>query len=275
MNLSQPKYKRIYLVFLTLLLFSNNFLRAQTVLPKPNPPRLVVDNAGLLIPEQRAILEQKLDALSDSTSNQIAVVTIPTLQEGDAIYSIEDYANKLFRSWGIGGEKHNNGVLLLIVNSSSSTNPHGQIKIEVGYGLEGAITDVQSKSIIENDLSPNFKQGNYYQGIDQAINSLSAAAVGEYKVPQRQKGDGGSGLGTFIIIVIIIIVIIARSSGGGGGGVASRKGWGGMFWPMFFGGMLGGGGNNGGGFGGGGFGGGGFGGFGGGSSGGGGASGGW
>ncbi len=101
----------------------------------------------MLSPDQQNILEQKLDAFNDSTSNQIAVVIIPTLND----VPVEDYAVKLFRDWGIGGSKHNNGVLLLI-----AANDH-KIRIEVGYGLEGAITDVQSNDIIENDLTPNFK----------------------------------------------------------------------------------------------------------------------
>src|SRR5215471_16264443 len=96
--------------YLTVFIFLTGALSAQNVLPKPNPPRLVVDEANLLSPEQKQILEQKLDALNDTTSNQIAVVTIPTLND----VPIEDYAVKLFREWGIGGSKHNNGILLLI-----------------------------------------------------------------------------------------------------------------------------------------------------------------
>ncbi|HEY0299642.1 MAG TPA: TPM domain-containing protein [Arachidicoccus sp.] len=271
MNLSLSINKKTAFLVVIFLLCSvmNNY--GQGILPKPNPPRLVVDNAGLLIPEQRAVLEEKLDALNDSTSNQICVVTIPTLGDDN---DLEDYANKLFRSWGIGSKKNNNGVLLLIV--SDSTHQHGKIRIEVGYGLEGAITDLQSGSIIRNEMQPYFEQGNYYRGIDNAINSLSQAAVGEYKIPQQQDNDdsGYSGWGVFLIILLIIIFIIFRSRGGGGGGMGSGGGWSNILLPMIFSGGFGGrGSDDGGSFGGGG--GGGFGGFGGGSSGGGGASGGW
>lgn len=229
-------------------------LSGQNILPKPTPPRLVVDQAHLMIGEQQQILEQKLVALDDSTSNQISIVTIDSLNG----YAIEDYATKLFRSWGIGGSAHNNGILILV-----SSSDH-QIRIEVGYGLEGAITDVESKSIIDNDLTPNFKGGNYYRGFDQAINSLAKAAIGEYKIPRQKTNSSSGGGGIFIIIVIIIVVILLRSRGGGngGGGVANRGGWSNLIWPLIFSG--GGSGNSGG-----------FGGFGGGSSGGGGASGGW
>ena len=242
---------------------------AQDVLKPPNPPRLVVDNAGLLSPDQLQILERKLVAFNDTTSNQIAIVTINNLND----VPIEDYAVKLFREWGIGGAKHNNGVLILVSKEDR------QMRIEVGYGLEGAITDVQSKDIIANDLRPNFKNGDYYRGLDEAVNSLEKAAAGEYKERGKTADDQGGGGGNiigFIIILIIIFIIIGRGRGGGrGGGMMSRRG----ISPWIIASMLPGGGSwgrgggIGGGFGGGG--GGGFGGFGGGSSGGGGASGGW
>lgn len=268
--LREIKMKRfLYILFFA---FATINLSAQDVLKAPNPPRLVVDDANLLSPEQAHILEQKLIAFNDTTSNQIAVVTITSLND----VPIEDYAVKLFREWGIGGSKHNNGVLLLISKEDR------KIRIEVGYGLEGAITDLQSGDIIKNDLTPNFRNGDYYRGIDEAINSLEKAAAGEYKERGKTKDDddngGGGNIIGFIIILIIIFFIIGRGRGGGrGGGMMSRRGFNPWIIPTIF---PGGGswGRSGGGFGGGGFGGGGgggFGGFGGGSSGGGGASGGW
>ncbi|MDE1192474.1 MAG: TPM domain-containing protein [Arachidicoccus sp.] len=256
--------RRKHLYTLLIMLVCAIKLFAQDVLQPPYPPRLVVDNANMLIPEQRAILEQKLDALDDSTSNQIAVVTLHSIGDND----IDDYANKLFRTWGIGGKKNNNGVLILIVDSSSvSAYKNGQIKIEVGYGLEGAITDLISSEIIRNEMAPAFREGNYYRGIDNAVDALSKAAVGEYKIPQQHDNDDGGELIIFLVILVIVIFIIIRSRGGGGGGMGRSNGWSSMIWPIIFSG-----GGGGGGFGGGG---GGFGGFGGGSSGGGGASGGW
>ncbi len=212
----------LYLIFFITCAIN---LSAQNILPKPNPPRLVVDAAGLLSSDQQNILEQKLDAFNDSTSNQIAVVTVNDLDGDD----IEDYANKLFRSWGIGGSKHNNGILILV-----SKNDH-KIRIEVGYGLEGAITDVQSNDIIENDLSPNFKNGDYYRGIDEAVNSLQKAAAGEYKQRGTQKQDDGKGGNILGFIIIIIVIIIAISRGrGGGGGMMSRRGFGSWWIPAMF-----------------------------------------
>jgi uncharacterized protein len=262
-----------YLFSILFLLFASTGF-AQNILPKPNPPKLVNDAAGVLSAEQVAILEQKLVALDDSSSNQIAVVLIKSLDG----YEVQEYANKLFRDWGIGNKKTNNGVLIVAAIDDR------KVWIEVGYGLEGAIPDVTASSIYRNEIVPEFKQQNYYRGIDRAIDALTKAAVGEYKVKrERAKGeDGGNDIGgilKFIIIVIVVIIIIARGGGGRGGGMMSRRGAGGIAEALIWSSLLGGG-NRGssGGWGGGGFGGGGgggFGGFGGGSSGGGGAGGGW
>jgi len=253
-------------VLLTILFIcSLGSVFAQNLLPRPNPPVLVNDEAHVLSDYDRNTLEQRLDAFDDSTSNQIAIVTIPTLND----YPIEDYANKLFRSWGIGTKKNNNGVLVLV-----AVNDH-KVRIEVGYGLEGAIPDVTASDIIANDISPAFKQGNYYSGLSSAVESLAKAAAGEYHQRRERDDDNGGGSGWlgFIIIAVIVIIIIARSGRGGGGMMGSRgSGW--FIWPLLFSNFGGGGRSSGGSWGGGG-GGGGFGGFGGGSSGGGGASGGW
>jgi uncharacterized protein len=256
------------------------FCQNPTIPPRPNPPRLVNDLADVLQPEQRDELERKLVALDDSTSNQIAIVLIKTLND----YPIEDYSVNLFRSWGIGNKKTNNGVLIV-----AAMDDH-KVRIEVGYGLEGAIPDITANDIIYNDIAPNFKTGNYFRGLDIATDDLSKAAAGEYHTARQRNNnndedDGGNGIGIFIIIIIVIIFIIFRGGRGGrGGGMISRRGYGGLG-PLFWASMLGssnrgwgsnsgGWGGGGGGFGGGG-GGGGFGGFGGGSSGGGGASGSW
>lgn len=259
--------KRLVLILIALLGLQT--LMAQNILPKPNPPRLVNDAAGVLSPEQREILEQKLVALDDSTSNQVAVVLIKSLND----YPIEEYALKLFRDWGIGNKKTNNGVLLIAAIDDR------KIRIEVGYGLEGAIPDVTTASIISNDIVPNFRGGDYYRGIDQATSSIAKAAAGEYKVKRDRKGKGSGGGGsilTFLVILFVVIVIVARGGGGGrGGGMMSRRGYGNIAETILLSSLLSGGRGGGGGGGWGGGDSGGFGGFGGGSSGGGGASGSW
>ena len=241
---------------------------AQSFPQKPNPPRLVNDLAEVLSADEEGRLERKLVAYDDSTSNQIVILTIRTL-EG---YPIEEYALRVFRDWQIGNKTTNNGVLILAIIDDR------QIRIEVGYGLEGAIPDITANQIIRNDIAPNFRSDNYYEGFEKASQSVIQAAAGEYKAPEgyrnrEEKSWKGFGLIAFIIIIIVLSSINRR---GGGGGFMSRRGYRGMLGPTIFGSMLGSGGGGWGGGGGGGWsGGGGFGGFGGGSSGGGGASGSW
>lgn len=256
------KWSRNFLCFLLLTITVS--VKGQDILPKPNPPKLVNDAAGVLSPEEVAKLEAKLVAYDDSTSTQVAVVLIKTLND----YPIEEYALKLFRDWGIGNKKTNNGVLIIAAIEDR------KIRIEVGYGLEGAVPDIVANQIIRNDIQPNFRSGNYYEGLNAAAESIIAAATGEYKAPEgynsRGNEESGGKILKIVIICIIIIIVLANSSRNGGGGLMSRRGFGPIIFP-------GGGGFSGGGGGGGwsGGGGGGFGGFGGGSSGGGGASGGW
>jgi uncharacterized protein len=250
---------------ITLLLFAcfAQIVFAQNILPRPNPPKLVNDVAGVLSPEQREILEQKLVALDDSSSNQIAIVLIPTLDG----YPIEEYANKLFREWGIGHKGTNNGVLIIAAINDR------KVRIEVGYGLEGAIPDVTASDIYNNLIVPAFKEQNYYRGLDDATTALSKAAVGEYKIKTEKKGKSkGKPLFTFLGMLIFILLVVAGGGGRGGGGSMSRRGYSDVATGMLLGSLLGGG-RSSGGFGD--SGGGGFGGFGGGSSGGGGAGGGW
>ena len=251
------------LITLLLFAFFAQLSFAQNILPRPNPPKLVNDVAGVLSPEQREILEQKLVALDDSSSNQIAVVLIPTLDG----YPIEEYANKLFREWGIGHKGTNNGVLIIAAINDR------KVRIEVGYGLEGAIPDITASAIYNNEIVPAFKEQNYFSGLDNAINALSKAAVGEYKIKkEKKKKSKGKPLFTFLGMLIFNLLVVAGGGGRGGGGSMSRRGYSDVATGMLLGSLLGGGRSSGGGFGGGG---GGFGGFGGGSSGGGGAGGGW
>jgi uncharacterized protein len=218
---------------------------------------------------ERQALEQKLVALDDSSSNQIAVVLIKTLNDRP----VEEYATKLFREWGIGNKKTNNGVLILAAIDDR------KVWIEVGYGLEGAIPDITASEIYRNLIVPAFKRQNYYEGLDNAVDALAKAAVGEYKVARKKnssKPGGGGSIITFLVILAIVLLFVG-GGGFGGGGRRRRTGLDGLAEGLLLGSLLNGG-NSRGGWGGGGFGGGGgggFGGFGGGSSGGGGAGGGW
>lgn len=231
----------------------------------PNPPKLVNDYTSTLTADQRQALENKLVALDDSTSTQIAVVIVPSLDG----YDVADAATELGTSWGVGGKK-NNGVVLLIGKDDRKLN------ISPGYGLEGGLTDLTASHIIQDVIVPNFKGDDYYRGIDEGTDAIIKAVRGEYSTPKKAK-QGKGGLGKLIFIGIIILFLLLSSSGGKkGGGFMSRRGYRNIVGPMILGNLLGGGGRGGGGgWGGGSSGGGGFGGFGGGSFGGGGASGSW
>lgn len=256
--------KRISLLITILL--SSIFGFAQDFPEKSN--KLVNDYTQTLSAAQVANLESKLVAFDDSTSNQIAVVIMKSV--GD--YDINEYAYQLGRKWGVGGKEKNNGVILLVALGDR------KLSIQTGYGLEGALPDIYTKRIIEDDIKPFFKGGKYYAGIDAGTNAIISLVKGEYKndKPRAKKGVGGAGSGVIVLIIIIVIIIIMKKGGGGGGGevIGGRGVSDALFWGMLFGSGRSSGGGFGGGFGGG-SGGGGFGGFGGGSFGGGGSSGSW
>lgn len=263
------KFKNI--LFTSILLLLSAFVFGQTFPAKPN--QLVNDYTQTLSPDQVNQLEQKLVAFNDSTSTQIAVVIIKSL-EG---YDVADYAVRLAESWGVGGAKNNNGVVLLVSLGDR------KVTIQTGYGVEGALPDAISRRIIENEITPNFKLGDYFAGISQGTDAIISYTKGEYKNdnPRKRKKSSGGIIPFIVIFIVIILLAIKKGGGGGGSQVIGGRGSASPFWWLLLGSQLGRGGGGGfGGFsgGGGGFGGGGgggFGGFGGGSFGGGGASGSW
>ena len=253
-----------FLLLIPVFLFSLCvFAQIDKVIPsRPNPPRLVNDFTNTLTQEQIAALESKLVANDDSTSNQIAVVIIPST--GD--YTIEEVGLEIGRRWGVGNKDKNNGIVLLVAKDDR------KVTIQTGYGLEGVFPDATVKSIIDNDISPNFKEGNYYRGLDKATDDIIKVTAGEYKAPEGYgKRKKGIGFGTIIFLLIIIFGILGGIGGRGGSGRGGGFGAGWIIGSMMSGGF--GRGGSGGGWSGGG--GGGFGGFGGGGFGGGGASGSW
>ena len=242
--------------------------RAQEVIPeKPVPPRLVNDFANILSPDQLQTLELKLVAFNDSTSVQIAVVTVPSLGG----YEKADYAQQLGQKWGVGGSKFSNGFVILVKPKTVSEN--GEAFVATGYGVEQFVPAATASDIVNNEMIPRFKQNDYYGGIDAASNVLISLVRGEFKAENYSKNKKGSSSIFVLIIIIVIIFLLTRNNNNHH--TIDRSGSGG---PLFFPWMMGGGsGSRGGSFGGGGFGGGGggFGGFGGGSFGGGGAGGSW
>jgi uncharacterized protein len=242
--------------------------------PKPaaGQQTSVYDYIGLLDAVEKSSLEQKLIRYSDSTSTQI-VIAIISSTEGE---NIQYLGAQWGQAWGIGQEKEDNGILVLLARDDR------RIAINTGYGLEEFLTDALSKRIIETVILPEFRNGDYYAGLDRGSDAIFQVLTGQFKAPP--KTDPGEGfpfkaLLPFIIFMIIIFILASRKNKGGGGN-RGRRGRGMDIWDMIILSNMGRsgskGGFGGGGFGGGGFGGGGFGGgFGGGGFGGGGASGGW
>jgi uncharacterized protein len=248
---------------LLLIAFILAALGAAQQLPE-KPEAWVSDYAGVLSTEQKAQLNAALDDLEKRTSNQIFIAIFKRLPENSYL---EDFTNRLFEKWRPGLPDKDNGILITIF-----TEDH-KARIEVGYGLEDVITDVQARHVLYQYMIPYFKKGDYFSGLVQGLKVLIPAVEGKYKIPvktnkTRKKKDDASGW-LAVIIAFIIISGIFRRRKYAGIGTRRRSTWMG---PFFFGGF-GGGGSSGGGFGG--FGGGGFGGGFGGLSGGGGASGSW
>lgn len=229
---------------------------AQDIPAKPSEPRLVNDFAGILN-GGADMIEEKLRAYNDSTSTQIVVVTVSSLNG----YDIADFSYRLAESWGIGQKGKNNGLLILVAPNER------KMRIEVGYGLEAFVPDAKSKWIIDNIMKPYFKQGDYTSGINAAVDEIMNKASGAYKrdgsETDKVKSKGGYGWVFWLLLIIIFILFFLGGSSGGGG--YKRYSSGGYYGGGGFGGFGGGSSSSGSSFGG----------FGGGSFGGGGASGDW
>jgi uncharacterized protein len=213
------------LLILAVLLFTGPLISAfsQDLPERPVPPRLVNDFAGVLNQDEVNSLEQKLVEFNDSTSTQIAVVTVPTLMG----YDKADYAQRLAEKWGIGQKGLNNGVLILVKPKTADSN--GQVFIAQGYGLEGVIPDITCAEIVDRDVLPSFREGNYYGGLLNAANTLMALARGEFSAAEYgQRAKKGSAqkvpFGLVIFIIFIIILLVSKGAGGSSGKNISSKG---------------------------------------------------
>ena len=233
-------------------------------LPDPmKPRRLVNDFAGILSDGQRAALEKKLADFARSSSTQITVVTVDSLQG----LAVHDYATRLGEKWGVGQKGKDNGVVLLV--KPKTAREKGQAAISVGYGLEGVIPDITASRIVRDEMIPAFQRNDYYAGIDRAAGILADLAAGEYTADEYESQGNGAILAVGIIIALVILSLLFRRRGGGSYTPGHSSGGGGFFiFPMGGGGGFGSFSGGSGSFGG-------FGGFGGGSFGGGGASGDW
>lgn len=215
---------------------------AQAALSFPALTGRVVDSAQMIDPAVREQLTQQLQALEQTSGDQLVVVTVPDLQG----VPIEDYGYQLGRQWGIGQKGKDNGALLIVSRDDR------QLRIEVGYGLEGVLTDAQSWVIINQVILPKFKAGNFSQGISDGVAAMIQVVGGEPLAVPAHVADAnfamdnpGFSIGLFILLIGVlwlcnrmglpvgaILLAILNSSGrggGGGGGGGGFRGGGGGF----------------------------------------------
>lgn len=163
------------LVALVIFLLINGCAIAAQPLPTPNG--YVTDQANMLSSTVESELNQALSELEKTDSTQIAVLTINTLNNE----ALESYALNILQTWGIGQKQKDNGALLLIVKNDR------KIRIEVGYGLEGRLTDLLSGRIIDHIISPKFKQGQFDEGVSAGVHAMIDVVHGEFKAEKKTK----------------------------------------------------------------------------------------
>lgn len=253
--------KRYWMILFAVLAVCAALANAQTVsIPKLTSP--VYDATSTLSADEQEALVREVRRFEDSTSNQIAVVVLPSIGDAD----IREFGIDLLKQNAIGQKGRDNGVLLLIAKDDR------KVSIEVGYGLEGVLPDATSDQIIRNEIRPRFKEGDYFGGIVAAVRSIEQATQGEYKGTGR-KSKNGSGAFALLLVLFVVGSFLMSIFRGGRRTAITGRGYRSSNW-WWWGGGFGGGGFGGGGFGGSGGGGGGWS-AGGGSFGGGGASGSW
>lgn len=198
----------------------------------PVPIKYVHDHTGKMSTAQVEHLDQKLRKFDDSTSVQIAVLLINSL-EGK---SIEDVGIQIGRTWGVGNKGMDNGVVIIAALKDR------KIRIETGSRIEAQVTDYISGEIIDNDIKPNFKAEKYYEGFEAATDDVIKAVAGTYKAPSGYHKNKKSGMDRFygimimVFVIFIILSVIGSKGGKGGGGMVSRRGYNDWTPPVFWGG---------------------------------------
>lgn len=182
--------------YVTLIFLSFTFIFAQPLIPDANK-RFVIDDANVLSSSTETSITELLQSEYDSTSNTIVVYTFPTLDGA----SIEGYANEVYNKWNIGSKENNNGVLFIIAVDDR------KMRIEVGYGLEPYLTDLESNSILESDVKPYFKKGDFESGITNGVNGILTAIKGSYEVKVKKYNDNFEPMPIIIIACVIVFFI--------------------------------------------------------------------
>src|SRR3989344_1384424 len=194
------------------------FLWASSAFAFPIPVNdgFMTDAAGVLSADEEAGIENILSDYREATSNEIAVLILPSLDGAE----IADRAVEIGRAWGIGTGENDNGILLLIAHEDR------KLFLATGYGLEGAVPDIVAKGIVEKDILPHFREGNYYDGITAGLDALEMHIAGEYTADRylaEDESDWGAFGGAFIFFLFILLqwfgAIMARTKSWWLGGV--------------------------------------------------------
>jgi uncharacterized protein len=207
--------KFVFLTFLFLVLVFSAFVHLSSAFEIPTKPQnFVNDYADVFSVEDKNSLENKISNFEKSTSVEIAVVMIPSL-DGE---TVENVAQEIFTKWGIGKKDKNNGVLLLVAMAEHKT------RIQTGYGVEGSLTDLATSYIQSDVLTPAFRENDYYSGINGALDKIIESLSGNNIVPDGYSENKKSGVSfeffVFGFIVLQwIIAILGRSKSWWGGGV--------------------------------------------------------
>ena len=182
-------------------------VRGQDAVPAPDG--FVTDLAGLLEPQQERALEALMESYEQGSGNEIALLTVGELGGR----SLERYALEVARDWGLGKADEHNGALLLVARQER------KMRIEVGRGLEGSLTDSICGRIIRDVISPEFKRGRFYEGLRAGIEAMHAAAGGNYAElpPQGGRGSGRSGVSVLLPLLLWVAVFFLLSRGRRGG----------------------------------------------------------
>ena len=196
---------KLYTFILMLSLFLISATAPLYALDVPPLHGRINDNAGMLSPASAQSLERKLAAFEQETSNQVVLLTIPSLQDE----TIEGYSIKVGEQWKIGQKDKGNGVILLLAKKER------KIRIEVGTGLQGVLPDITAGQIIRGTMAPYLKSGNFDAGISAGIDAIISATKGEFKASAADKKvakkKNKSGYGTFIVLLIVAIFIVAKA----------------------------------------------------------------
>ncbi len=212
---------RIIILLLAVIIIQHG-AAAQEFPERPVPPRLVNDFARMLNSREAESLERKLVAFNDSTSTQIAIVTVTTLHG----YDRADYAHRLAERWGIGQKGSDNGILIL-VKPKENPSSRGEVFIATGYGLEGVIPDIVCGEIIDYEILPAFREGNYFKGLDKGTDVLMSLAAGEFTAGEysdNRKDAAGAIVPFAVILIVILIVLFTRTRGGSNQRHISKEG---------------------------------------------------